>query len=589
MKRKLKQSLVVSLSIATTIACAQFVSADKSSAEVIPSWASSEISTWKTLGLIKGNDDGTISPNRAVTKSEFVTMLNRVFNLSKESNRTFSDVPASAWYASEIAKAHAAGIITGDTSGKMAPLENLSREKAALILSRLFEVSTTSGASGFKDDNQVSQWAKDAVHAMKAAGYIAGTPEGLFQPGKELTRAEAIKMINNIMGTLVADADKHSNITGKNLVVNMAGGTLSGVTLSGNLYITPGVGEGNLTIENSKIAGTIYVLGGGVHSVELNDTQTGSIVINKEDTAVRVVLNGTSSTDGISVLSDARLENTTGTAPNVTVAAGSDNNVALAGKFGDVTVISDTNVGMESGSVTKLSIANTAAGSTVTLGAGTSVGKLNVDGAAEVKGTGKIAEATINVNGVKLETAPDKVTVKADSATIGGKEVKGGTGSVEGGSGGGIIGGGGSGDADMKQFTYNYVTTNFADNGPRGYVKLYLQLMQDPTYDKTANPAANALPDLVNAGNYVNADLDIKPSIFAALRGVNTSVLKEARDYLWIGTDSGVTRVDLATNDMVSYTKESGDLADNKVLLLVDDGNSGVYAVTVDGVSHIME
>ncbi|MNC61433.1 hypothetical protein D3C75_1113740 [compost metagenome] len=97
------------------------------------------------------------------------------------------------------------------------------------------------------------------------------------------------------------------------------------------------------------------------------------------------------------------------------------------------------------------------------------------------------------------------------------------------------------------------------------------------------------MPDLVNAITFVNYQFDLKPSIFASLRGINSSVLDSKRTYLWIGTDSGVTRINLSTSEMTSYTAEDKQLADNKVLLLISDGSTGVFAITETGVSHIYQ
>lgn len=97
------------------------------------------------------------------------------------------------------------------------------------------------------------------------------------------------------------------------------------------------------------------------------------------------------------------------------------------------------------------------------------------------------------------------------------------------------------------------------------------------------------MPDLVNAVTFVNYEFNIKPSIFASMRGINTSVLDKTRTYLWIGTDSGVTRINLATNEMTTYTAQGKQLYDDKVLLLVPDENTGVLVITRTGVSHIYQ
>lgn len=207
MKFRWKQMLGV-FAVVSSVACTVVSTVSAEAAEKIPAWAAEEMASWKEMGLLKGNPDGLVLPNEGIRKTEFAALINRIFNFSEESGQSFSDVPKTAWYASDISKAVAAGALVGDGGGKIQPLEILTREQAALMLSRVFHV-TASGNSyaPFTDDALIAGWSKGAVYAMKEAGYVAGTPQGAFQPKKALTRAEAVKMMNNAMGTLVADGE----------------------------------------------------------------------------------------------------------------------------------------------------------------------------------------------------------------------------------------------------------------------------------------------------------------------------------------------------------------------------------------------
>lgn len=119
--------------------------------------------------------------------------------------------------------------------------------------------------------------------------------------------------------------------------------------------------------------------------------------------------------------------------------------------------------------------------------------------------------------------------------------------------------------------------------------KQYLTFLQDPSYTPSiANPDVT-MPNLVNAITFVNYEFNVKPSLFASLRGVNTSILDKTRTYLWIGTNSGVTKINLKTNEMTSYSAQGKELYDDKVLLLLSDGSTGVLVITQTGVSHIYQ
>ena len=137
------------------------------------------------------------------------------------------------------------------------------------------------------------------------------------------------------------------------------------------------------------------------------------------------------------------------------------------------------------------------------------------------------------------------------------------------------------------KYTYEDVLAKFNDSGAQGNVKLYIKFLQDPTYTPSIANGATYVPDFTNAITFVNTEYTVKPSIFPSMRNINTSVLNASRTILWLGMDNGVTRINLADNATTSFTKANGDLVDDEVILLIDDGIKGVYAITKTGVSHI--
>lgn len=594
MKLNLKTGLSLTMASALVLTAGANSFAEKSTAESLPAWAAKELTSWQSLGLLKGNQQGQVLPDQPITKAEFVTFLNRIFRFAKLSDRTFPDVPAAAWYASEISKAAAVGILVGDGNGKIAPTEILTREKAALMLARAFGVAGADTASSpFADDDQISSWSKAAVYGLKARGYVAGTPQGAFQPLKSLTRAEAVKMINNVMGQLIADSADHSGISGNNLVVNAAGGVLSGLNLTGDLYIAQGVGEGNLAIENSRIAGTVYVFGGGDHSVVFRDSEINHLVVNKPSGPVRVLLSGDSTLNDANLMSGGTLENgTTRPVGRVAVNSGLDENAGLIGGFTNVEIQAPSLATFGSGTIDNLTVATLADGTRIALGENAIVGNLILNAGASITGKGKIQDATINANNATLEQTPAHVTLNSDSATIGGKVVTkdqpGGTGNTGGNGGTGTPGGGGT-ELKTDLYAYDTVAASFADTGAQALVKQYVAFLQDATYTPSvANPGVS-MPDFANAKTFVGSDYTVKPSIFASMRDINTSVLKNDRKTLWIGTDLGVTKINLTDNGMTAYTQSNANLKDDVVLLLIDDGANGVYAITETGVAHIKQ
>ena len=48
--------------------------------------------------------------------------------------------------------------------------------------------------SGYRDVED--HWSKDAIDIVSQRGYIKGYPDGYFRPNNEITRAEAVKILN---------------------------------------------------------------------------------------------------------------------------------------------------------------------------------------------------------------------------------------------------------------------------------------------------------------------------------------------------------------------------------------------------------
>ncbi len=137
-------------------------------------------------------------------------------------------------------------------------------------------------------------------------------------------------------------------------------------------------------------------------------------------------------------------------------------------------------------------------------------------------------------------------------------------------------------------YTYDEALSKLGSSDAETSVKMYIGFVQDATYHPgTANPGVDMPTELSNANTFVNYQFDVKPSLFPSLRGVDTSVLDHSRKYLWIGTDEGVTKIHLKSNKMTEYTTANKQLVDDKVLLLISDGDKGVFAITESGVARI--
>ncbi|MGL5513475.1 MAG: S-layer homology domain-containing protein, partial [Sporomusa sp.] len=88
-------------------------------------------------GIISGDPEGTFRPQAAITRAEFATLVVQFANLSDSGDTAFPDVPDSHWAATKIKQAAKAGFISGDPEGTFRPDAPITRAEAVTILNRM--------------------------------------------------------------------------------------------------------------------------------------------------------------------------------------------------------------------------------------------------------------------------------------------------------------------------------------------------------------------------------------------------------------------------------------------------------------------
>lgn len=120
--------------------------------------------------------------------------MNENISYQYESQSYFNDIDSV-----EINFLLNTGIINGKSETQFAPYDELSREEAAAILSRMADYLDISADidNSFKygDDDNISDWAKEAVYKTTALGIMNGVGNNTFEPQKEYTKEQAIVTI----------------------------------------------------------------------------------------------------------------------------------------------------------------------------------------------------------------------------------------------------------------------------------------------------------------------------------------------------------------------------------------------------------
>lgn len=91
---------------------------------------------------ICGYPDGTVKPERQITRAEVATIFYRLLQDEARENvwsrtNSYSDVASGAWYNSAVSTLTNAGILTGYEDGTFRPNQNIKRDEAMKIINKV--------------------------------------------------------------------------------------------------------------------------------------------------------------------------------------------------------------------------------------------------------------------------------------------------------------------------------------------------------------------------------------------------------------------------------------------------------------------
>jgi len=383
-------------------------------------WAEEAINRWSEYSVIEGYN-GLFNPNEAITRAQLAVILDKIMKYQDKAKNTFGDL-SDTWYTDAILKANAAGVIVGD-GVNLRPNDTVTRQEAVAMIGRAFGIEEIAGQPDFIDNNDISPWAVGYVNAFAEKGYIEGY-NNIFNPKGELSRAAAVTIIDKIIKGFYNKPGTYSGKFDGNVLINSSDVILKDTEIDGDLIIAPGVGEGEVSLDNVNVTGNILVRGGGDHSILFNRvTVKGSVIVKKVGNQVKIVVTGNSNINLVVLEIGAIVANDGNNTINILIpediAEGA--RIVLSGNFGTVQNNS-ANLEIEAnGTIDKLELNK---GTTIT-------------GNVSIKNIETAVGADSTINGKKFEGGQTGKSYDYKSGS-GGK----------GGSGG--SGGGGSSDEDIN-------------------------------------------------------------------------------------------------------------------------------------------
>ncbi|NOU96020.1 N-acetylmuramoyl-L-alanine amidase [Paenibacillus sp. LMG 31456] len=198
-------------------------------------WAREAILRMKEQGIVDGVGK-QFQPNREMTRAEWVTLLDRVFDLSKvqptvadaaaagsgcsagsggtvagtvydgacaKPAGSFKDATAGHWAAAVLNKAVSAGVLNGYADGTLRPDQPVTRAEVAATFARLALPQAQAAPAAVKQpafkDVPTSAWSAKAIYSLKQAGWIDGVTADSFAPDRRMTRAEAAVLLDRFV------------------------------------------------------------------------------------------------------------------------------------------------------------------------------------------------------------------------------------------------------------------------------------------------------------------------------------------------------------------------------------------------------
>ena len=123
----------------------------------------------------------------------------------------FADVGGKSWYSGYVRYLSSCGVVFGCSDGLFRPDEAITRSEFVVMAVRFFEVYGDGNAEIMEEYarfNDVSSgyWAAAYIADAAMRGWIKGYGDGSFRGDSEITRAEVVTIVNRLLGRS-ADAD----------------------------------------------------------------------------------------------------------------------------------------------------------------------------------------------------------------------------------------------------------------------------------------------------------------------------------------------------------------------------------------------
>lgn len=263
-------------------------------------WAEAAIERWCGYGVVQGDQNGNFNPDQPITRGSLATVMVNLLGLSKKPDTNpYADLSGDEWYAENVLKCTAAGIMEGDGTNCNAET-NISRQEATVMYARALGVAPDANPdlSQFSDGAEVANWAAGAVSAMAKRGIITGVTSGKVAPAINIDRASNMAILDKAITSYITEPGTY---TAKNSGITLV--RSGDVTVTGSaefILVAAGADGGTVDVSKANIAENVTV---DASNATVKVSAGDVVVVNGKDTK-SIVVGGSNSGGSGGVVDD---------------------------------------------------------------------------------------------------------------------------------------------------------------------------------------------------------------------------------------------------------------------------------------------
>ena len=149
----------------------------------------------------------SFEPDKFINRADFAEYIVRALGIYREDSiyeNKFNDLNGDKSQTQAILIASEYGIASGYPDGTFRPGALITRQEAMAMYQRAMKVTRLTGSDqerykNYKDFKDVNDWAKSDVKEALSAHVFNGTSETAISPKSNLTCAEALQAIKNLL------------------------------------------------------------------------------------------------------------------------------------------------------------------------------------------------------------------------------------------------------------------------------------------------------------------------------------------------------------------------------------------------------